>query len=278
MMSLKNKTVFITGASRGIGEAIAYRFAKEKANIVVAAKTSEPHPSLPGTIHTVAEEIERLGGQALPIKVDIRDEEQVQKAVDQTVKTFGGIDVLINNASAIFPTATLDTPMKRYDLMMSCNARGTFLCSKLCIPHLLKSDNPHILNLSPPLSYDPKWFKPHIAYTMSKFGMSMCTIGMADEFKDQGIAVNSLWPKTTIATQAIQVFFPFLMEKSRKPSIMADAAYYIISQDSRSVTGRCFLDEEILKEAGVEQFDHYLQSPGQELQLDLFVESGADSV
>ncbi len=275
-MILKNKTVFITGASRGIGEAIACRLAKEGANIAVCAKTSQPHPTLPGTIHTVAKKIEDLGGKALPIKVDIRDEKQVQDAVDQSVEVFGGIDVLINNASAIFPTGTLDTPMKRYDLMMSCNVRGTFLCSKLCMPHLLKSKNPHILNLSPPLSMDPKWFKQHVAYTMSKYGMSMCTIGMAEEFREQGVAVNSLWPMTTIATQAIQVFFPFLMEKSRKPTIMADAACYIVSQDSRSMTGHCFLDEEVLKKAGIDQFDQYLQTPGQELQPDLFVESSID--
>lgn len=274
-MSLQNRTVFITGGSRGIGEAIALRCAQDGANVVIAAKTSEPHPSLPGTIHTVAEEIEKAGGKALALKVDIRDEEQVQQAVDQTVATFGGIDVLINNASAIFPTGTLDTPMKKFDLMMSCNMRGTFLCSKLCLPHLLKSKNPHILNLSPPLSYDPKWLKPHVAYTMSKYGMSMCTVGMAEEFREQGVAVNSLWPKTTIATQAIKVFFPFLMDKSRKPSIMADAAHYIVTQNSRSVTGNCFIDEEVLAQSGVDQFDQYSQTPGQELQLDLFVESNA---
>lgn len=274
-MSLQNRTVFITGASRGIGEAIALRFAQDGANVVVAAKTSDPHPTLPGTIHSVAEEIEKAGGKALAIKVDIRDEEQVQQAVDQTVEKFGGIDVLINNASAIFPTGTLDTPMKRFDLMMACNMRGTFMCSKLCLPHLLKSENPHILNLSPPLSYDPKWLKPHVAYTMSKYGMSMCTLGMAEEFREQGVGVNSLWPKTTIATQAIKVFFPFLMDKSRKPSIMADAAHYIVTQDSRAVTGNCFIDEEILMQSGMNQFEQYSQTPGQELQLDLFVESNA---
>lgn len=274
-MSLQNRTVFITGASRGIGEAIALRCAQDGANIVVAAKTSDPHPTLPGTIHSVAEEIEKAGGKALAVKVDIRDEEQVQKAVDQTIEKFGGIDVLINNASAIFPTGTLDTPMKRFDLMMDCNMRGTFLCSKLCLPHLLKSENAHILNLSPPLSYDPKWLKPHVAYTMSKYGMSMCTVGMAEEFREQGVGVNSLWPKTTIATQAIKVFFPFLMDKSRKPSIMADAAHHIVTQDSRAVTGNCFIDEEVLMQSGVNQFDQYSQTPGQELQLDLFVESNA---
>ncbi len=274
-MSLQNRTVFITGSSRGIGEAIALRCAEDGANVVIAAKTSEPHPSLPGTIHTVAEEVEKRGGRALAVQVDIRDEDQVQSAVDQTVEAFGGIDVLVNNASAIFPTNTLNTPMKKFDLMMSCNMRGTYLCSKLCLPHLVKGKNPHILNLSPPLSYDPKWFKPHVAYTMSKYGMSMCTLGMSEEFRDQGVAVNSLWPKTTIATQAIKVFFPFLMDKSRKPSIMADAAYHIITQDSKTVTGNCFLDEEVLLEQGIDDFDQYSQTPGQELQTDLFVESNA---
>jgi len=274
-MSLQNRTVFITGSSRGIGEAIALRCAEDGANVVIAAKTSEPHPSLPGTIHTVAEEVEKRGGRALAVQVDIRDEDQVQSAVDQTVEAFGGIDVLVNNASAIFPTNTLNTPMKKFDLMMSCNMRGTYLCSKLCLPHLVKGKNPHILNLSPPLSYDPKWFKPHVAYTMSKYGMSMCTLGMSEEFRDQGVAVNSLWPKTTIATQAIKVFFPFLMDKSRKPSIMSDAAYHIITQDSKTVTGNCFLDEEVLLEQGIDDFDQYSQTPGQELQTDLFVESNA---
>ncbi len=269
---MKNKTIFITGGSRGIGEAIAYRFAKEGANIVIAAKTSEPHPTLPGTIFTVAEEIEKLGGKALPLQVDIRKEEQVLNGVEQAVKTFGGIDILINNASAIFPTPTLQTPIKKFDLMMDCNMRGTFLCSQACIPHLKKSDNAHILNLSPPLSMDSKWFKPHVAYTMSKYGMSMCTLGMAEEFRESGIAVNSLWPKTTIATQAIAVFFPFLMDKSRKPSIMADAAYAIVSKDSRVTTGNFFIDEEVLLKEGVVDMDRYSQEPGQELQLDLFVE------
>lgn len=272
-MSLKNRTVFITGSSRGIGEAIALRCAEEGANIVVAAKTTDPHPTLPGTIYSVAEDIEKLGGKALAVKVDIRDEDQVQSAVDQAVETFGGIDVLINNASAIFPSGTLETPMKKFDLMMSCNMRGTFLCSKLCLPHLKNGSNPHILNLSPPLSYDPKWLKPHVAYTMSKYGMTMCTLGMAEEFREQGIAVNSLWPKTTIATQAIKVYFPFLMDKSRKPSIMADAAYHIITSDSKTVTGNCFLDEELLMEQGVDEFEQYSQNPGQELQTDLFVET-----
>jgi citronellol/citronellal dehydrogenase len=272
-MSLQNRTILITGASRGIGEAMAYRFAEDGANIVVAAKTSEPHPSLPGTIHTVAEEIEKRGGRALPLQVDVREEDQVMAAVEKTVEVFGGIDILVNNASAIFPTGTLDTPMKRFDLMVSCNMRGTFLCSKACIPYLKKSGNPHILNLSPPLSMDPKWFKGHVAYTMSKYGMSMCTIGMAEEFRKEGIAVNSLWPQTTIATQAIQVFFPFLMDKSRKPSIMADAAYYILTQESRSLTGQCLIDEEILLKAGIDDFEKYSQTPGQELQPDLFVET-----
>lgn len=269
---MKNRTFFITGSSRGIGEAMAYRFAREGANIVVAAKTSDPHPTLPGTIHSVAEEVERQGGKALPIQVDIRDEEQVQSAVDQAVTAFGGIDVLINNASAIFPTETQDTSMKRFDLMMSCNLRGTFLCSKLCLPYLKKSVNPHILTLSPPLNMDPKWFKEHVAYTMSKYGMSMCTLGMAEEFREDRVAVNSLWPKTTIATQAIKVFFPEHMDKSRKPEIMADAAYHIVTQDSKMLTGNCLIDEEVLRNAGVRDFTCYSQKPGQGLHLDLFLE------
>lgn len=269
---MKNKTIFITGGSRGIGESIAYRFAKEGANIVIAAKTAEPHPTLPGTIYTVAEEIEKLGGKALPLQVDIRQEEQVLKGVEQAVEEFGGIDILINNASAIFPTPTPQTPIKKFDLMMDCNTRGTFLCSQACIPHLKNSENAHILNLSPPLNMDPKWFKAHVAYTMSKYGMSMCTLGMAEEFRKAGIAVNSLWPKTTIATQAIAVFFPFLMDKSRKPSIMGDAAYTIVSKDSRTTTGNFFIDEEILLKEGVENLDQYSQKPGQELQLDLFID------
>lgn len=270
-MSLENKTIFITGSSRGIGEAIALRCAKDGANIVIAAKTTEPHPKLPGTIYSVAEAVEKLGGKGLPVKVDIRDEEQVKAAVQQAVETFGGIDILINNASAIFPLSTLLMPMKRFDLMFDCNVRATFLVSQICLPHLQNSSNPHILNMSPPLNMDPKWFKDHLAYTMSKYGMSMCTLGMAEEFASEGIAVNSLWPKTTIATSAIEVFFPALVPKSRKPSIMADAAYSIITKDSRQTTGNFFVDEEFLAGEGVESFEQYAVDPKQELQKDLFI-------
>ncbi len=256
---LKNKTVFITGGSRGIGLAIALRLAKEGANIIIAAKTAEPHPKLPGTIHTAAAEIEAAGGKALPLQVDIRDEELVQTAVDEAVATFGGIDILINNASAISLTPTLQTDMKRYDLMHHINTRGTFLTSKLCLPHLLKADNPHVLNLSPPLNMETRWFAPHVAYTMAKFGMSMCVLGMAGEFKKQGVAFNALWPRTTIATAAVQNLLggDGLMRRSRTPEIMADAAYHILSRNSRDCTGNFFVDEEVLKAEGVTDFAKY---------------------
>ena len=270
-MNLKDKTIFITGASRGIGEAIAIRCAREGANVVIAAKSAVPHPTLPGTIHTAAEAVEKAGGKALPLKVDVREERQVLDAVEQAVKTFGGIDVLINNVSAIFPLPTRQTPMKRFDLMLDCNVRATFLCSQACIPFLQKGKNPHILNISPPMSLDPKWFKNHVAYTISKYGMSMCTLGMAEELSREGIAVNSLWPKTTIATSAVKVFFPAMFQKSRKPSIMADAAYAIISRDSKEVTGNFFIDEEVLRSEGMVDFDSYALEPGQELQRDLFL-------
>ncbi|GHB53161.1 SDR family oxidoreductase [Persicitalea jodogahamensis] len=256
---LKNKTVFITGGSRGIGLAIAVRLAREGANVVIAAKTSEPHPKLPGTIHTAATEIEAAGGKALPLQVDIREEEMVQAAVDEAASTFGGIDILINNASAISLTPTLQTEMKRYDLMHHINTRGTFLTSKLCLPHLLKSDNPHVLNLSPPLNMETRWFAPHVAYTMAKFGMSMCVLGMAGEFKKQGVAFNALWPRTTIATAAVQNLLggDGLMRRSRTPEIMADAAFHILSRDSRECTGNFFVDEEVLKAEGVTDFAKY---------------------
>lgn len=271
-MSLKNKTIFITGASRGIGEAMALRFAKDGANIVVTAKTSEPNPKLPGTIHSVAEEVEKLGGKALPIQLDIRDEAKVQQVVSEAVKVFGGIDILINNASAIFPRPTLDTPMSRFDLMMDCNVRGTYACSQACLPYLKKGKNPHILNLSPPISLDPKWFQNHVAYTISKYGMSMCTLGMAEEFREEGIAVNSLWPRTTIATKAIEVFFPALLPFSRNPEIMSESAYVILNKDSRSATGHFYIDEEVLRNQGVKDFNSYAFAPGNELQIDLFLD------
>ena len=272
-MSLKDKTVFITGASRGIGRAIALKCAKDGANIVVASKTAEPHPKLEGTIFTVAKEIEEAGGQALPIQLDVRQDEKVQEPVENTVKQFGGVDILINNASAISLTDTAHTALKRYDLMQQVNARATFACSQACLPHLLKAENPHILTLSPPINLNPKWFKDYLAYTMSKYGMSMCTIGLAAEFKKQGVAVNSLWPKTTIATAAIQFNFPKeIIEASRTPDIMADAAYAILTQDSKTITGNFFLDEEVLKEKGVEDFKKYAVNPNAPLFTDLYLD------
>lgn len=266
------KVLFITGGSRGIGREIALKFAAEKASIVIAAKTAEPHPKLEGTIYSVAKEIEALGGNALPLMVDVRDETQIQNAMAQTIETFGRLDVLVNNASAINLTDTLHTPMKRYDLMQEVNARATFACSQAAIPHLLNSDNPHILTLSPPLNMDKNWFAPHLAYTMSKYGMSMCTLGLAQEFKEAGIAVNSLWPRTTIATDAIRVHFPREMYMaSRKAQIMADAAHWIINQPSREVTGNFFIDEDALKRSGITDFSGYAMDPEIELCTDLFL-------
>jgi len=271
--NLRDKVIFITGASRGIGREIALRCARDGAKIVIAAKSAEPHPKLEGTIFTVAEEIEKAGGKALPLMVDVRDETMVSDAVAKTVQTFGGIDVLVNNASAINLGSTLDIPMKRFDLIFSVNVRATFMCSKLCIPHLKKSANPHILNLSPPLSMKPKWFKKHVAYTMSKYGMSMCTLGMAEEFKKEGIAVNSLWPKTIIATAAISVNFSKLIyHASRKPSIMADAAHEILTTDSRSLTGNFFIDEHFLRQRGVTDFKQYSMHKFIPVLSDIFVD------
>jgi citronellol/citronellal dehydrogenase len=272
MTTLKSKTIFITGASRGIGRSIALRCARDGANIVIAAKTAEPHPKLSGTIYTVAQEVEKAGGRALPLQVDIREEEAVLAAVKQAVGTFGGIDILVNNASAIGLTGTLATPMKRYDLMQSINTRGTFLCSQACLPHLLEAANPHILTLSPPLNLNPRWFGPHVAYTMSKYGMSMCTLGMAAEFKDRGVAVNSLWPRTTIATAAVEVYFPQALASSRKPEIMADAAYVILTRDSRHATGSFYIDDEVLREAGVTDLERYAVTPGAPVSTDIFLD------
>lgn len=255
----KKKTVFITGGSRGIGLSIALRLAKEGANVVIAAKTTEPHPKLPGTIYTAAEEIEAAGGKALPLKVDIREEEQVQAAVEETVRVFGGIDILINNASAINLTPTLHTDMRRYDLMHDINTRGTFLTSKLCIPYLMKSENPHVLNLSPPLNMETRWFAPHVAYSMAKFGMSMCVLGMAGEFKKQGIAFNALWPRTAIATAAVKNLLggEESIKRCRTAEIMADAAFYILSRNSRECTGNFFVDDEVLRAEGITDFSGY---------------------
>ena len=263
-LNLKGKTIFITGASRGIGKAIGLRAARDGANIVIAAKTAEAHPKLEGTIYTAKAEIEAAGGKALACIVDVRFEEQVQEAVKLAVATFGGIDVLVNNASAISLTGTVDTPMKRYDLMHGVNTRGTFVCSQACIPHLTKSDNPHILNISPPLNMEARWFGPHVAYTMAKFGMSMCDLGMAEELKGQKIAVNALWPRTVIATAAVQNLLggDATMKGSRKPDIMADAAYAILTRKSTEFTGNFCVDETLLREAGTADFSAYSMTPG----------------
>ncbi|MBL9039301.1 MAG: NAD(P)-dependent oxidoreductase [Archangium sp.] len=272
MPTLKDTTLFISGASRGIGLAIALRAARDGANVVIAAKTSEPHPKLPGTIFTAAKEIEAAGGRALPVMCDIRSEEQVLDAVSQAVKAFGGIDVCINNASAIQLTGTLDTPMRRYDLMHQVNTRGTFLVSQACLPHLLKSKRtPHILNLSPPLSLNPRWFGGHVAYTMAKYGMSMCVLGMAEEFKGQ-VAVNALWPRTTIATAAINMIGgDEMMNASRKPDIMADAAHVILTKGVE-FSGNFCLDEDVLKSAGVTDFEQYRMDPKVDPLPDYFID------
>ena len=274
---LKNKTLFITGASRGIGLAIAKRAARDGANIAVASKTDRPHPKLPGTIHTAAEEIEAAGGKALAIQLDIRDEEAVAAAMQRCAEHFGGIDILVNNASAIFLSNTAETPMKRFDLMFGVNVRGTFACSQACLPYLKQSAqagrNPHILNLSPPLSLKPRWFAHHVAYTMAKYGMSMCVLGMSEEFKPLGIGVNALWPRTVIATAALNVIPLADPERGRKPEIVADAAHAILSRDPRTCTGNFFIDEEVLRESGVTDFDQYAVTPGNEdLIPDLFLD------
>lgn len=273
MTDLQGKTVFITGASRGIGKAIALRAAADGANIVIAAKTDKPHRQLPGTIHSTAEEVVATGGNALPLVLDVRDPEQIESAVEATVREFGGIDILINNASAISLTGTLDTLPKRFDLMFDVNVRATFLCSRACIPHLRRAQNPHILNLSPPLNMKGHWFKNHLAYTMSKYGMSMCVLGLAEELKDAGIAVNALWPKTVIATAALAMLGGMVKpEQCRKPEIVADAAHAILCRDSRECSGRFFIDEEVLREEGVDDFNSYANQSGEQLFPDLFLD------
>lgn len=272
-VSLRGKTIFITGATRGIGREIALHCARDGANIVVTGKTSEPHPRLPGTIYSVAKEVEAAGGTALPIQLDVRDADAIAAAVQQAAATFGNLDCLVNNASAISLSGTLDTPVKRLDLMLAINLRGTFACSQACIPHLKKAANPHILTLSPPLNMRARWFKDHLAYTMAKYGMSMCTLGMAEELQAFGIAVNSLWPRTTIATAAIEVNFPeAILKASRKPAIVADAACAILNRDSRRATGNFYIDEAVLREEGVTQFEQYAVTPGARLYPDLFLD------
>jgi citronellol/citronellal dehydrogenase len=272
MATLKDKTLFITGASRGIGLAIALRAAADGANIVIAAKTDQPHPKLPGTIHSAAAEVEAAGGKALALMVDIRDENQIATGVARAVERFGGIDILVNNASAISLTGTLDTPAKRFDLMMGVNVRGTFLCSQACIPHLKRAANPHILAISPPLNMDERWFAPHVAYTIAKFGMSEVVLGLAGELRDAGIAVNALWPRTTIATAAVNMLGgEKMLARSRKPAIMADAAHFIFTRPSRSYTGRFLIDDQVLAEAGITDLAPYAMTPGLEPLPDFFV-------
>ena len=273
MDTLKGKTLFITGASRGIGLAIGLRAARDGANVAIAAKTAEPHPKLEGTIYTAAAEIEKAGGKALPLICDIRHEEQVAEAVAKTIAAFGGIDICVNNASAISLTGTLATDMKRFDLMHQINTRGTFLTSKLCIPHLAKAANPHILMLSPPLDMKPKWFGGHVAYSIAKYGMSLCVLGLAEELKPQGIAVNALWPRTPIATAAVSNLLggEALVRASRTPEIVADAAHLMFRQASREFTGRFCIDDTLLTEYGVTEFDQYRVDPSRDLAPDFFV-------
>ena len=271
--TLSGRTIFITGGSRGIGREIALRAARDSANVAIAAKTSDPHPKLEGTIHSVAAEVEAAGGKALAIQLDVRDEGAIVAAIDLAARQFGGLDMLVNNASAISLTPTEATPARRYDLMQGVNARATFLCSQAAIAHLRKSANPHILTLSPPLAMKPRWFAPHVAYTMSKYGMSMCTLGMAEELRADGIAVNSLWPRTTIATAAIAVHFPeAILKASRHAAIMADAAHAVLTSDARANTGNFYIDEEVLRGAGVTDFSRYAVTPGAPLFQDLFLD------
>jgi citronellol/citronellal dehydrogenase len=270
--TLHDKTIFITGASRGIGREIALRCARDGAKVIITGKTAAANPKLPGTIHTVAEEVRQAGGQALAIQLDVRDEQAISAAVGQAVAHFGGVDVLVNNASAISLTPTLQTSAKRLDLMWDVNMRATFLASQACIPYLKQADNPHILALSPPLNMDAKWFAPHVAYTISKYGMSLCMLGMAQEFATQGIACNCLWPRTTIATAAIENNFPeAVLNASRHPSIVAEAAYAIFLRDSKTCSGNFFIDEELLSAEGVTDFARYAMKPGTELFNDLFL-------
>jgi len=276
-MTLKGKTLFITGASRGIGLAIGTRAARDGANVAIAAKSDQPHPKLPGTIHSAAREIEEAGGKALAMQVDIRDENAVAQAAKQCAEHFGGIDILVNNASAISLSGTLETPLKRFDLMFGVNVRGTFVSSQACLPYLKQSAkagrNPHILNLSPPLSMKAKWFAPHVAYTMAKYGMSMCVLGMAEEFRNEGIGVNALWPRTVIATAALQVIPLANPKLGRTPDIMADAAHVILTSNSRECTGNFFIDDEVLAKAGVKDLDRYAVTPGnRDFLPDFFVD------
>jgi len=272
-LSLKSKVLFVTGASRGVGRAIALRAAKDGAKVAIASKSVEEDPRLGGTIYSVAEEIVALGGAALPLQVDVREEKQVEQAIKKTVEAFGALDILVNNAGAIFLGGTADTPMKKFDLIMDVNVRAAFLCAQKAFPHLKKAENPHILNMSPPLNLDPKWLKNHVAYTISKYGMSMCVLGMAEEFRKYGIGVNSLWPRTSIATAAIRNLMggDEAIKRSRKPDILADAAHAIFVSNSHDLTGQFLIDEDFLRTKGVSDFEKYAVEPGQELLADFFV-------
>jgi len=272
MTDLRGKTLFITGASRGIGLAIGLRAARDGANVVVAAKSSVPNPKLPGTIHSAAEAIEAEGGKALAIKCDIREEEQVLAAVAQTVDRFGGIDILVNNASAIWLRGIADTPMKRFDLMNQVNSRGTYLCAQACLPHLLKAENPHILTLAPPPNLDPRWWGPHVGYTLAKMGMSFVTLGLAEELRGQGVAVNALWPRTVIGTDAINMIPGVDLRNCRYPEILADAAHAIFTSPARELTGQFIIDETLLRERGVVDFSQYAVDPDAPLLPDLFLD------
>ncbi|WNL45828.1 NAD(P)-dependent oxidoreductase [Dyella sp. BiH032] len=272
MASLKGKTLFITGASRGIGLAIALRAARDGANVAIAAKSSVPNPKLPGTIHTAASQVEAAGGKGLALRCDIREEDEVKSAVAATVEAFGGIDILVNNASAIWLAGTLDTPMKRFDLMQQVNARGSFLCAQACLPHLLKSANPHILTLAPPPSLDPKWWAPHTGYTLAKMGMSFVTLGLAGEFGPKGVAVNALWPRTIVATDALNMIPGVDVPRCRTPEIVADAAHAVLVKPAAGFSGHFLIDEEVLREAGVADFSRYAVDPAQPLLPDLFLD------
>ena len=272
MSNLAGKTLFITGASRGIGLAIALRAARDGANVAIAAKSDVPNPKLPGTIHSAAAAVDAAGGKGLALRCDIREEDQVQAAVAATVERFGGIDILVNNASAIWLRGTLDTPMKRFDLMQQVNARGSFLCSQVCLPHLLKSANPHILTLAPPPNLSPKWWAPHTGYTLAKMGMSFVTLGLAAEFRERGVAVNALWPQTVIATDALNMIPGVELRYARNAEIMADAAHAILSMPAREFTGQFVVDEPFLRERGVTDFDRYAIEPGQPLLPDFFLD------
>ena len=275
MTDLSGSTLFITGASRGIGLAIALRAARDGANIAVAAKSAEPNPKLSGTIHTAAAAIEREGGKALAIQCDIRDEAQVELAVARTVERFGAIDALINNASAIWLRGTLETPVKRFDLMQQVNARGTFLCAQTCLPHLLRAANPHILTLAPPPNLDPRWWAPHVGYTLAKMGMSFVTLALAEEFRSRGVAVNALWPRTVIATEALKMIPGADVSRCRRPDIVADAAHAILTTPARELTGRFLIDELVLRDRGVDDFDGYAVDAQRAPLPDLFLDDAS---